>query len=190
MKKDLDLGWFDLKKALQNTDRKELINIIRDLYRYSEENRRYLLARSINTNAEPGILEAYREVIKNEFFPEKWHGTLRYSVAKKAISDYSKASGDFAGTMELMLFYVENGVEFTCKYGDIDEEFYQEIYSAFEEFCTRLETPEGKTLYAGFRERLLKIRRKTKGMAWGFGDGIKLRVKEIEIFFEDAQSDS
>lgn len=34
-------------------------------------------------------------------------------------------------------------------------------------------------------------------MAWGFGDGIKLRVKEIEDFFqdaedffEDAQSDS
>ena len=190
MKKDLDLGWFDLKKALQNTDKKELINIIQDLYRYSEENRRYLLARSIDTNAEPGILEAYRKVIKNEFFPEKWHGTLRYSVAKKAIRDYSKASGDFAGTMELMLFYVENGVEFTSEYGDIDEEFYQEIYSAFEEFCTRLETPKGKTLYAVFRERLLKIRRKTKGMAWGFGDGIKLRVKEIENFFEDAQSDS
>jgi len=89
-----------------------------------------------------------------------------------------------------MLFYVENGVEFTSEYGDIDEEFYQEIYSAFEEFCTRLETPKGKTLYAVFRERLLKIRRKTKGMAWGFGDGIKLRVKEIENFFEDAQSDS
>ena len=73
MKNNPDLGWLDLKKALQNTNRKELINIIRDLYRYSEENRRYLLARSIDTNAEPGILEAYREVIKNEFFPEKWH---------------------------------------------------------------------------------------------------------------------
>lgn len=44
MKKDLDLGWFDLKKTLQNADRKELINLIRDLYRLSEENRRYLLA--------------------------------------------------------------------------------------------------------------------------------------------------
>jgi hypothetical protein len=190
MRNNPDLRWLDLKNALKNTDRKELINIIQDLYRYSEENRRYLLARCMDTSVEPGILKAYRKVIKNEFFPKKGYGALRYSVAKKAISDYSKASGDFAGTMELMLFYVENGVEFTSEYGDIDEEFYQEIYSAFEEFCTRLETPEGKTLYVGFRERLLKIRRKTKGVAWGFGDGIKLRVKEIEDFFEDAQSDS
>ncbi|AKB51319.1 hypothetical protein MSBRW_2066 [Methanosarcina barkeri str. Wiesmoor] len=63
----------------------------------------------MNTNAEPRILEAYREVIKNEFFPKKGHGTLRYSIAKKAISDYSKASGDFAGTMELMLFTSKMG---------------------------------------------------------------------------------
>ncbi|AKB53946.1 MULTISPECIES: hypothetical protein [Methanosarcina] len=67
MRNTPDLRWLDLKKTLQNVDRKELINIIQDLYRYSEENRRYLLARSIDTNAEPGILEAYREVIKNEF---------------------------------------------------------------------------------------------------------------------------
>ncbi|WP_011307608.1 hypothetical protein [Methanosarcina barkeri] len=43
MRNTPDLRWLDLKNALKNTDRKELINIIRDLYRYSEENRRYLL---------------------------------------------------------------------------------------------------------------------------------------------------
>ena len=48
MKKDSDLKWSDLKKTLQKADEKELINIIRDLYRYSEDNRRYLLARFID----------------------------------------------------------------------------------------------------------------------------------------------
>lgn len=190
MKNDLDLRWFDLKKVLQDTDKKELINLIRDLYRLSEENRRYLLAGCMDPKAEPRVLEAYRQIIKNEFFPKKGYGALRYSVAKKTINDYSKASGDFAGTMELMLFYVENGVEFTHEYGDIDEEFYEEIYTLFEEFCIRLKTPEGGTLYSGFRERLFNIRRKTKGMGWGFGDGIKLRVNEIEEFFEEGQKDS
>lgn len=135
-------------------------------------------------------MEEYREIIKNEFFPKRGYGKFRYSVAEKAISDYSEASGDFAGTMELMFFYVENGVEFTSKYGDVDEEFYIKIYGMLEKFCTRLKTPEGKTLYARFRERLFEIRRKTKGMGWGFGDGIKLRVKEIEEFFEEEQKDS
>jgi len=48
MKKDSDLKWSDLKKSLQKSDEKELINIIRDLYRYSGDNRRYLLARRID----------------------------------------------------------------------------------------------------------------------------------------------
>jgi len=110
MKKDSDLKWSDLKKSLQKADEKELINIIRDLYRYSEDNRRYLLARCIDREEAAGVMEEYRKIIKNEFFPKKCYGELRYSVAEKAISDYSEASGDFAGKMELMLTYVENGL--------------------------------------------------------------------------------
>ena len=190
MKKDSDLKWSDLKKSLQETDRKKLIDAIRDLYRLSEDNRRFLQARFMNLEVSGGVLDAYREGIQNEFFPKKGYGELRYSVAEKAINDYSKASGDFAGTMELMFFYVENGVKFTSKYGDIDEEFYLEIYGMLEKFCTQLKTPEGQTLYAHFRERLFEICRKTRGMGWGFGDGIKLRVKEMEEFFGEEQVDS
>jgi hypothetical protein len=184
MEHDLDLRWFDLKKALQDADKKKLINLIRDLYRLSEENRRYLLAGCMDPKAEPGVLEAYRQIIKNEFFPEKGHGTLRYSVAEKAIDSYSKASGDFEGKMELMLFYVENGVDFTNEYGDIDEKFYDKVGGMLEKFCTLLKTPEGKTLYPRFKKRLFEIRKKTKGIGWGFGDEVNFRVTDIEDFFE------
>ena len=185
MKQNLDLGWFDLKQALQDADRKVLINLIRDLYRLSEENRRYLLAGCMDPKAEPGILEAYREIIKNEFFPEKGFGTLRYSVAEKAINSYWKASGDFEGKMDLMFFYVENGVDFTCEYGDIDEKFYDRIGKMLEKFCTLLKTPGGKTLYPRFKKRLFEIRKKTKGIGWGFGDEVNFFVKDIEDFFGD-----
>lgn len=144
MKKDSDLKWSDLKKSLQKSDTEGLINIIQKLYRYSEDNRRYLLARCIDREEAAGVMEEYRDIIKNEFFPKRGYGELQYSVAEKAINDYSEASGDFAGTMELMFFYVENGVEFTSKYGDIDEEFYLKIYGMLEKFCTQLKTPEGK----------------------------------------------
>ena len=144
MKKDSDLKWSDLKKSLQKSDTEGLINNIQKLYRYSEDNRRYLLARCIDREEAAGVMEEYRDIIKNEFFPKRGYGELRYSVAEKAINDYSEASGDFAGTMELMFFYVENGVEFTSKYGDIDEEFYLKIYGMLEKFCTQLKTPEGK----------------------------------------------
>jgi hypothetical protein len=184
MKHDLDLRWFDLKKTLQNADKKELIDIIQNLYGLSEENRRYLLAGSMEPKAEPGVLEAYREIIKNEFFPEKGHGTLRYSVAEKAIDSYSKTSGDFEGKLELMLFYVENGVDFTNEYGDIDEKFYNKIVDMLEKFCNLLKTPEGKPLYPRFTKRLFEIRKKSEGIGWGFEDDVELLVTDIEDFFE------
>jgi hypothetical protein len=189
MKKDIDLGWADLKKNLQKADKGELLNLIRDLYRLSEENRRYLLAGRMDMKAEPGILEAYKEIIKNEFFPEKSYGTLRYSVAEKAINSYFKASGDFEGKMELMLFYVENGVDYTNKYGDIDEKFYDKVAGMLEKFCTLLKTPEGRSLYPQFKKRLFEIQKKAKGIGWGFGDEINLLVKYIKDFFEQEQRD-
>lgn len=184
MKKDVDLGWFDLKKKLQKADKKELIDLIRDLYRLSEENRRYLLAGCMDTKAEPGILEAYREIIKNEFFPEKGLGALRYSVAEKAINSYFKASGDLEGKMELMLFYVENGVDFTNEYGDIDERFYDKVVGMLEKLCTLLKTPEGKPFYPRFKKRLSEIRKKAQGIGWGFEDDIDSLVEDVEDFFE------
>jgi len=190
MKRGSDLKWSDLKKTLQKADEKELINIIRDLYRYSEDNRRYLLAMFIDTEETPKVMEEYREIIKNEFFPKKGYGELRYSVAEKAISDYSEASGDFAGKMELMLTYVENGVKYTKEYGDIDEEFYDKIYEMLEQFRALLKTPEGKPLYTGFKQILFKVRDDSEEIAWGFGDAVDILVDDIEEFFEEEERDS
>jgi len=37
---------------------------------------------------------------------------MRISAAERAINDYSNASGDFVGTLDLMLTFVEEGVQF------------------------------------------------------------------------------
>jgi hypothetical protein len=124
------------------------------------------------------------------FSRKRGYGELRYSVAEKAIKDYSEASGDFAGKMELMLTYVENGVEYTNEYGDIDEEFYDKIYEMLEQFCTLLKTPEGQLLYPLFKERLLKIRDDSEEIAWCFGDAVDILITKIEEFFEEYQNDT
>lgn len=110
---------------------------------------------------------------------------LRYSVAEKAIDSYLKASGDFKGKMELMLFYVENGVEFTNEYGDIDDEFYDKVTDMLEKFCNLLKTSEGNSLYPWFEKRLFEIRKKAKGVGWGFEDDVNFLVAEVENFFEE-----
>ncbi len=102
------------------------------------------------------MLEKYQKIIVNEFFPERGEGKLRYSVAKKAISDYSKASGDPKGTLDLMFTYVENGVKYTNTYGDIDKQFYLNIYGMLSKDL-RLSNWEKKELYPLFRKRLFKV---------------------------------
>jgi hypothetical protein len=78
MEKDSDLKWSDLKKSLQKSYPKELLNITQELYRYSEDNRRYLLARFIDKAEISRVMEEYREIIVSEFFPKK--GVWRASI--------------------------------------------------------------------------------------------------------------
>lgn len=40
-------------------------------------------------------------------------------MTRKAVMDYYEGSGDLAGIMELMLFFMENVVEFSDEYGEL-----------------------------------------------------------------------
>ena len=79
----------------------------------------------------------------------------------------------------------ENGVKYINKYVGADEEFFEKIYEMLEQFCALLKTPEGKPLYTGFKQRLLKVRDDSEEIAWGFGDAVDILVDDIEEFFEE-----
>jgi len=75
--------------------------------------------------------------------------------------------------------YVENGVRFTCEYGDIDERFYNSMESALEELADLLRGP-GREVYPRFPDRLAKVEEKTNGIGWGFHDFICDVVGQLE----------
>jgi hypothetical protein len=62
---------------------------------------------------------------------------------------------------------VEQGVDYTNEYGDIDERFYSSIESSFE---SAMELIKKERLYQEFQARCLKIVEKTDGIGWGFHD--------------------
>lgn len=184
MAKEKDLKWSEVKNSLEMLGKKELIDLIRDLYEHPDENHQRVISRHMKGKKCDWILESFQRVIRNEFFPEKGLGGLRSDVVRKAIMDYSKGSGDLAGTMELMLFFVENVVEFVNEYGDIDEEFIDEGYKMLGKFCELLKTPEGQSFYPLFKARLLKLRSESDDFGYGFGDDIAYYVEDTEDFFE------
>src|SRR5438477_5289117 len=116
------------------------------------------------------ILDEYKRRIKREFFPERGFGGGRPSVGKAPILQFLKISTFPDKLVDLMLYYVEQGVKYTLAYGDIDEPFYESIESVYED---SLDLIKENNLYEQFRTRCKKVKTDTNGMGWGFGDYIE-----------------
>ena len=120
-------SWSDVKAVLQSRSPGELVTLVRDLYRLSADNRRYLHTRVLDVSAES---EWYKRRVADSIAPDiTAHGQckVRISDAKNAIRDYRLASGDVAGTLDLMFTFVERGVDHYLDFGYDDEAFLQAL---------------------------------------------------------------
>jgi len=114
--------WSDVKAALVDLDKKQLLKLVADLYRLSNENKTFLNSR-FDVGDNP--LGPHKKIIQECMYPDIYSNKpIQISRAKKAISSYSKAVGDPAGEAELMTYFVECGNKFTVDFGDIDGPFY------------------------------------------------------------------
>lgn len=173
-------SWKDTRAVLKEASHKDLLSLVGDLYALRKENQDFLHARFIK---DENALAPYKEAIEQYVSPaEPWKHPVKLSLARKAISDYRKAVGDPEGLAELMLFYAECGVGFTLDFGDIDEPFYNSVESAFSDGLKTLKRCEpdivGKLL-----PRFVKAVQSTKGMGWGFHDGL---LDSLETHFPGA----
>ena len=132
-------------------------------------------------------MEKYRAKIVEQFFPRRGFGKLKLGEARKAIRDYRKASGDVAGTIDLMLTYVENGTEFTREFGDINAAYYNSLESVLHEMVTSL-WKEGPELYPRFRERILHMETHASHIGWGYGDYLREQIGFLEAELTDDEN--
>ena len=164
-------GWSAIRPPLTTWEKPALITLIKELYDAAAVNRDLLHARLLAGANDGELLEKYRRKIAEQFFPARGFGKLKLGEARKAIRDYRKATGNIAGTAELLMAYVENGTRFTREYGDIDERFYNSIESALAELATLLRG-EARGLYSQFAQRLAAVEQMSDGIGWGFHDSI------------------
>ncbi|MDX1924128.1 MAG: hypothetical protein SFT91_02745 [Rickettsiaceae bacterium] len=96
---------------------RDLLGLIADLYALSKQNKDFLEARFIKNDE---VLARYKSIIKKCIAPsEPWKNNQQISLkdAKKAISDYKKATNDAIGLIDLMVCYVEYGTDFCANLG-------------------------------------------------------------------------
>ncbi len=116
----------DFNKYLSDKDRDFLVKELKTLAKNYPDVKEHFLHK-MNPDSEKQIMEKYKEIIYNEFFPKRGFGKLRFSVMRKALSDFRKICTSSENMAELMVSYIEGGIKFTNTYGDIDEHFYNAI---------------------------------------------------------------
>jgi len=171
--------WSEIKSHLQQMEAVELVGLLHQLYQLNTDNKIFLTSQL--TDAEPGALaEPYREIIREQFNPRRGFPDLNLRVARKALTDFKKVARDPRSTIDLMLFYVEQGILCTRKYGDIDEPFYNSVVSVCQRAVELLVTQKDATMIDHFRPRLAQIVYDTAGMGWGFHDDLR-EIYENEL---------
>jgi hypothetical protein len=171
-------GCSSVREQLREWPQSALMTLIKDLYDSSPANRAFLHARFQAEDIGGAALEAYRRKIIEQFFPPRGFAKLKLAEARKAIRDYRKAAGNAAGTIELMLTFVENGTEFTLQFGDIDGPFYNHLASVLNEMVQLL--CQDAELYPRFRERVVRLEGRAGDIGWGFGDLLREQVSFLE----------
>jgi hypothetical protein len=169
----------ELKKQLRKKTPNELVEEIAHPYKKFSHVKEFYQTSFFNDDTT--VLEKYKKIVSSEFlgsgrsiFPK-----MRIAVARKAVTDYKKVSCSNVGIADIMLSYVEGGVECTNAYGDIDEPFYNSLESMH---ASALEFMQKEDLLAEFTPRLRKVVDNTKDIGWGFHDGL---VDLFDCYIED-----
>jgi len=179
-KKQRDRSWRDVRAVLSKVSHRDLLGLVGDLYALRKENQDFLNARFLNDSS---TLAPYKETIKRYISPaEPWKTPVKLSLARKAISDYRKAIGDPHGLAELMLFYVECGVNFTLEFGDIDEPFYDSVARMFSDAMAMLNRCD-QDVVDELLPRFASAVYSTAEMGWGFYDSLR---DTFEMYSPDA----
>jgi hypothetical protein len=176
------MGFSDFKKELRTYDKDKIIDIISDLYKKYKPVKEYLDFYLIPD--EKKALSEYKDKILYAFYPKRGFN-FKLKDAKKAITDFKKLSPSADTLADLMIFYVECGVNFTNDFGDIDGPFYTSLENTFVQALVILRDND---ILDKFEERAKKVAWDSDGIGWGFGD--YMLEAYYDFYPDDIEEDS
>ena len=161
-----------LKKRLRECSQDELIDLVQRLYGAVPEAADFINVVYGDADYVTALLMKAKKQVRNEFFPARGLGRCSLSKAKEAIRMFGRVCNDPVLYLDLQLYYVECGIEFTNEYGDIDEHFYNSMEGVYRDVIDTLISMGDETITAQFRDRLRAAVDDTENVGWGFHDGL------------------
>ena len=163
-----------LKKHLNTLDKFQIIEMVMELYDARKEAREYL-DYYINPN-ESSELEKFKKIVLKEFDDNVCRNPqCRFSVCRKALSDFKKLAPSADTLAEAMVFYIERVYEFSFCSGDLWEQYYD---SAINNFRSTLKFLIKKNLLEPMMPRIVQI------MAWSWPCGYGFHDETGDTFCE------
>lgn len=159
---------------------------MKELFELTADNRAFLAARLYSGDTDgsglgTSVAIPYLKRIHDAFYDKGgWpRSNLRLADARKAIRDYRKATSDSAGTMNLMIAYVETGTEYSLDFGAEEDSLFDSLSSVLNEIESACAERQGRVLYDHFRQRLQGLAEKARGIGWGYGDHVVYIVERL-----------
>lgn len=161
-------SWRDVKSRLVRWERTDLIDLLRDMYAASHDNKAFLQTRLSLGN---DLLLPYKEIISCWVNPSDPRRPVSISHAKKAIADYKKALGKPEGMAELSVFYCEEVFNFLDECGVQDPGYFDALAHMFAQALNYvLVLPDTEQL--PFLDRLNRLRLLGEVTGMGVGDDL------------------
>ena len=164
-----------LKKELNNLSKENLVEQILDLYDKNKSVKEFYDF-YLNPHNEKELVEKYKKIIIKEFNVERPERSgLKFSVAKRAISDFRDLQPSPEALADVMLTLPEYACEFTYTYGDMEDTFYN---GAYNNFVTALKFIHKHDLLENFKLRAEQCVKWASVCGYGFADDI------AEVFYD------
>ena len=163
-----------LRELLRAKPHDMLVEEIVQLSSRNDGVREYFAAQ-LGLGTQEDVLAKYKAIITREF-SGRGDSLPRLSTARKAVLDYKKLAQSPLPVVDLMLYYVEKGVDFTNRFGDINESFYSSVEGMYEQAVKLIVQHQ---LQDQFERQCKQIVTATEGIGWGFHD-------QLSQLYEDA----
>lgn len=158
-----------LKKELNNLSKENLVEQILDLYDKNKSVKEFYDF-YLNPHNEKELVEKYKKIIIKEFNVERPERSgLKFSIAKRAISDFRDLQPSPVALADVMLTLPEYACEFTYTYGDMEESFYN---GAYNNFVAALKFIHKHDLLYNFKLRAEQCVKWASVCGYGFADDI------------------
>ena len=182
-------SWENVEAELARFDRAALLALLQDLYAAAAGNRAFLHARF---GLGLDLLQPYKKILDRWLWPDVFRGEeASVSKAKRAISDYRKASGDAEGVAELMVYYCEQATGFCRDVAYQDAAYRDALVRMFEQALrstTDLASNSG-TIRNRLLERLDRVLDVGHELGYGVGDDMDVLHAEFVPFPKRRASD-